>query len=788
MPSVPSELLRKVDDLQSQGHMEDAERVLRDALSAHARAADAMHRLAGMVFQRGAYSEAKALLERAMAQEPNVARYCLSLGQVHRAMTNLPDAEHWLQRALELDSTLADAWTLLGLVKKQQGQRSEAQACYERALQVDAQAAEAWLNQGNLDFEDGHLERAAARYSKAAEANPQMMPAHYHLGLVCARLSRHEQAVAHFLRALEIVPAATDCAHALAVTLCRLGRLPESERWYRQAADTQQPGFELLVGLALVLQQQQKYKDAIEIYGAAFAALKAGGGPAQSQAAAPIPIDPEGHSQDEEGDLAAGNPVADALNNVGVCLFHVGRLEEATNCFEGAIKLAPEFVSAIRNMAVVHSRVGRLQESSRFLDRALAIRPSYAWAHSGKLMNLNYLDTVGPTELLNEHLEFGRRHSTRALEGDRPRATGSRREEGRIRIGYVSPDFRRHSVAYFMEPILRHHDRRQFEIVCYYLHGDSDEVTHRLRAHSDAWHQLPGYASRRLAQRIQQDGVDLLFDLAGHTSASPTAFCFRPAARQATYLGYPTTTGLPAIDFRISDWLVDPPGFESRNAESVIRLPGSYFCYQPPLDEGVGPEREAVDLDTVRFGCFNNLRKISPTTLRLWAAILHAVPGARLLIKGFGVRDEGTRSGLLQTLSAAGIGSERIDLMHWSATTSSHLATYRTVDIALDTYPYNGATTTCEALFMGVPVITLAGETHASRMGMSILNAVGRAEWIAEGEERYVELALELAARAGELRKSRSALRELVLGARLTDAARFTREFESCLLQICSAA
>jgi len=782
-----SQLIRTADELQAVGRMEDAERALRDALSAQPSAADVMHRLAGVMFQRGEYHEAKELLERAMEQEPRVARYCLCLGQVHRALADLPEAERWLQRALELDSRLADAWTILGLLKKQQGQRADAQACYQRALLVDTQSPEAWLNLGNLEFEAGDLERAAASYSKAVTARPDMMAAHYHLGLVCARLSRDEPAVAHFLRALEIVPGATDCAHALAVTLRRLGKLQESERWYRHAADTKQPGFDLLVGLASVLQQQRKYKEAIDVYGMAFGALGTGGGPTQTHSADSIPMDPEGDLQDEEGDLRAGNPVADALNSVGVCLFHVGRIEEALNCFDGAVKAVPKFVSAIRNTAVVYSRVGRLEESLSFLDRALQIRPNYALAHSGKLLNLNYLETVTPAALLDEHLEFGRRHPTRPLESGKPVPTRVGRERERLRVGYVSPDFRHHSVAYFMEPILANHDRRRFEIFCYYLYGESDEVTNRLRAHSDAWYQLPGHASRQLARRVRQDGVDLLVDLAGHSSGSPTAFCFRPAAKQATYLGYPTTTGLPAIDFRISDWLVDPPGFESRNAETVIRLPGSYFCYQPPLDAGVHADRQGVELDTVTFGCFNNMRKISPTILRLWAAILHAVPGARLLIKGFGVRDEGTRSSLLQTLSAADIRGDRIDLMHWTATTSSHLATYQMVDIALDTYPYNGATTTCEALYMGVPVITLAGQTHASRMGASILSAIGRTEWVAESEARYVGLALELAACVQELRQTRRALRELVLGSRLTDAPRFTQEFESCLLQICSS-
>jgi predicted O-linked N-acetylglucosamine transferase (SPINDLY family) len=333
----------------------------------------------------------------------------------------------------------------------------------------------------------------------------------------------------------------------------------------------------------------------------------------------------------------------------------------------------------------------------------------------------------------------------------------------RLRIGHVSADFRDHPVARFLEPLIAHRDTAAFEIIAYSSVENPDEVTTSLRSRFDNWHDVAALNAGQLAELIRSHQIDILIDLAGHTSGGRLeTFARKPAPVQMTYLGYPDTTGLTAIDYRITDALADPPGAESRHTEQLARVEGCFLCYPWPQTE---PPRRATH-GPITFASFNNLAKISPTTIRLWRDVLAAVPSSRMLIKTTSLGDAPTRAVVAERFARLGLPLERVELLGPAPTQPEHLATYARVTVALDTFPYNGTTTTCEALSMGVPVVSLFGEHHASRVGLSLLTACGLAAWATDDPKRFVEIA----ARLAETRPTVSILRP--------DPAGFTRTIE----------
>jgi predicted O-linked N-acetylglucosamine transferase (SPINDLY family) len=349
----------------------------------------------------------------------------------------------------------------------------------------------------------------------------------------------------------------------------------------------------------------------------------------------------------------------------------------------------------------------------------------------------------------------------------------------------VSADFRRHSVAYFVEHVLAAHDRSRFDVWCYATQEKYDAVSERIRSSVDGWVDAGSLSDEELSARIAEDGIDLLVDLSGHTAGNRLpVFARRPARVQATWLGYPTTTGLRAIDFRVSDWAVDPQGYDRFSSERVLRMPASYFCYGAPRespDPGLPP---ALATGMVTFGSFNNLAKLSGATMRLWARVLEAVPGSRLLVKSKALVDEHTRDDLRERFERLGVSAERLEFRGWMEETSAHLAVYNEVDIALDSFPYNGATTTCEALWMGVPVLTLAGESHAARAGSSILRAAGREEWVASRTGEFIDKAATLAGDPVLLSRHRAGLRAQLRASELMNVEQFDRALEEHYLQM----
>jgi predicted O-linked N-acetylglucosamine transferase (SPINDLY family) len=417
-----------------------------------------------------------------------------------------------------------------------------------------------------------------------------------------------------------------------------------------------------------------------------------------------------------------------------------------------------------------------LDEAITAYRQAMVLRPPFSKAHSNLLLALNYHSSLDPSAVYDEHLRWNREHAE-PLQSFIQAHANDRSPERRLRIGYVSPDFYGHPVGHFLLPLLAQHDHERFEIFCDAQVSAPDGLTERLRAHADHWHSLIGISDAQAADFIRQHQIDVLVDLSGHTSDNRLLlFAHKPAPVQVTFLGYPNTTGLGTMDYRLTDNYADPPGLtESWHSERLFRLPQCAWCYQSAASPPVGPRKEGP----ITFGCFNHFAKVTEPMLRLWSRILHLVPGSRLLLKTRALGSESTRQRVRHVLGEAGIGVERLELRGYERAHNDHLALYQRLDVALDTFPYHGTTTTCEALWMGVPVVTLASQVHASRVGVSLLNNIGLPELIADTSEEYVRRAAELAGDLPRLSHLRSTLRQRMEKSPLMDAPRFARDIEA---------
>lgn len=520
------------------------------------------------------------------------------------------------------------------------------------------------------------------------------------------------------------------------------------------------------------------------------------------------------------GAITANPELPNAHFNLGVALGSQGRTQEAIQCFRRTIQLKPDHVLALYNLGhwlqqgfvldearscyervlaskptatdqvpanfdatVSHSLAnvlkaqGRMADANGYYRQALSLDPDMVGGHSDMLLALNY-DPPEPGHVFEEHLRWDLRHGYKGPIAYSYRQ--SRDPKRPLRIGYLSPDLYHHAVTFFFEPLLAEYDRSQFVTVCYAARQKSDFVTAHLKALSAHWRDVSSMNDEQVAYQIHDDQIDILVDLTGHMGENRLpVFSRKPAPIQVSWLGYPNTTGLRTMDYRLTDEVADPPGLTDRfYTERLVRLPRGFLCYRPsPTAPAVGPLPLLAN-GFVTFGSFNNLSKITPSTIDVWCSILHAVPHSRLILKNASFTDIPTRQPYYQEFEKHGIEPDRLDFRGMHRDLADHQATYCEIDIALDPFPYNGATTTCESLWMGVPVVTLAGDRHASRVGASLLTQVSLPEFIADTPDEYIRIALDNThewARLAELRRS---LREKMAASPLCDAKAFARAVE----------
>jgi protein O-GlcNAc transferase len=457
----------------------------------------------------------------------------------------------------------------------------------------------------------------------------------------------------------------------------------------------------------------------------------------------------------------------------------LGQVEDSAAALERALAIRPRDARLSAVQGAIYSETGRAEEALAPTREAATLDPGFV----GHWCNYAYAacssSSLSPEDLFAAHREVG---ESLFYPGDQPPLLVRDVDpERKLRVGILSPDLVRHSVTYFFEGLAERLDKSKFELVAYFSSSMGDEVTERLKKHFVRWHDLPGGKESDLAELIRNDRIDIAIDLAGYTEASLIWVLRRRVAPvQAMYLGYPHSSGLTSMDYRIVDAVTDPPGdADALATERLVRMPGCFLCYRPPPGSPAVPALEAGQ--PVRFGSFNRLVKISAATRRLWGRIMHAVPGSRLVLKDkIFVHEQGRRA-VERLMEAEGISADRLDLLARSPDPIDHLSLYGLIDVGLDTLPYNGTTTTCEALWMGVPVITAPGRAHVSRVSASILKTVGLDELIASDEDDYVRRAVALAGDRDRLATYRATLRGRMQASPLMDEAGHAARFGDVL-------
>ena len=467
---------------------------------------------------------------------------------------------------------------------------------------------------------------------------------------------------------------------------------------------------------------------------------------------------------------------APALTAMGNQFRAKGQLGAARDHYQAALRADPSLVEVETNLgAVLHDQFAH-REALDHHDRALAAKPDLALAHSNKLLGMHYADHVAPDRLYAEHLSWASMiESGRAGAGERQAGGWDMDPDRRLRIGYLSPDFRVHPVGWFFLTLLERHRSDRVETYCYALNDQADRQTAFIRSAAHHWRPVSSLSDSALEELIRADEIDILVDLAGHTAGNRLGvFAGRPAPVQATWLGYPDTTGLKAMDYRLTDGVADPDG--SLASEELVRLEGGFLCYRSPVDVAVDkPSRAGRG---VVFGSFNNLAKLNDSVVDCWAEILKRVSDSRLMLKARSFADPDTRARCLHAFGDRGIAPQQLDLRERTRDLRDSFAAYNAMDIALDPFPYNGTTTTFDALWMGTPVVALAGDRHSGRVGASILTHAGAEDLIAESTGDYIDLAVALAQDQGRLDALTRSLRASLEASSLMDATGFADKME----------
>ncbi len=731
------------------GQFDDARERFVRAVALQPDFADAHYNLANSLRSLGRLDEAAASYKRALDFKPDWVQAHGNLGNVLQALGQHNDAIACYRHVLEIQPDNATAHFNLGNVLRDNGQLDAAVTSYQRALQFDPDCAETHLNLGTVLKTMGQLDGALQNYRRALQVKPDLVDAHINMGNTLKELDQADKAIECYRRALEIDPGSANAHSNLSTILRDFGRFDEALASCRRALEIDPEFAEAHSNLGNVLRDLGQFDAAAASYRRALA------------------IRPD---------------YAQAHGNLGNVLLDLGQLDDAVASLRQAIALKPDFSEAHSNLGSALRSLGKLDEAVASLHRALEIKPNYPAVHSNLLFIHNYLADQPADLLLAASLRFGdivARQARPFLAW--PKACTS---DQCLRIGIVSGDLSAHPVGYFVESVLAalaSSARSRVELIAYPTVHKEDALTARIKGLFSAWTPLAELNDETAAHLIHSDGVHVLIDLSGHTAGNRLPlFAWKPAPVQVSWLGYFATTGVSAIDYLIADPWTLPSSEEQNFTEKIWRLPETRLCFtEPDVPVSVSP-LPALSNHYVTFGCFNNLAKMNDRVVALRSRVLHAVPNSRLLLKATQFHEPSMRTSIVERYAACGINADRL-VMEGASPRAEYLAAYHRMDIALDPFPYTGGTTSAEGLWMGVPVLTLAGERFLSRQGVGLLMNAGLPGWIATDEDDYVARAVSLTGDLHHLATLRQQLRAQVLASPLFDAPRFARHFEAAL-------
>jgi len=759
------------------GRRAEAEAIYREVLAEFPDHAGALHLLGVLAGQAGSTDSAIELIGRAVAIKADVPQYHSNLGEFYCRAGQWDRAIGSLSRAIELKPDLAVAHGNLGNALKAAGRRNEAIAAYRRAIALKGDDAAVQSNLGVVLQQEGHWDEAIAAYRRAIALEPALAEASYNLGTTLRLLGQLDDAITAFSRAVALRPDFAEAHGNLGRALLDAGRIDEAVDALRRAIEAERDDPLAYYQLGNALRQKGQDEAAIAAYRRAIE-LKPDHALAHNNLG--VALEEAGRLDEAVAayrraiDLEPG--LAEVHYNLGGAWKRLGQMDEAIAAFGRAIELRPDHAESYNNLAGALHDIGRLNEARDCFRKAAELNPQSTAAASNLAFTSYYDPDLDAQAILDEHRRWARRYAEPLADQVRPHLN-DRTPERRLRVGFLSPDLCFHPVGQALHPLFLHHDRRHVEFVGYSDVRAPDRYTEQFKSLSEEWHDIVSLSDSQVADRIRADRIDILVDPTLHCAGNRLlVFARKPAPVQVTLLGPPTTTGLTTMDYRLTDSYLDPPGVSDADyTEQSVRLPHSFWIFPVPEQSPPVSALPVLSNGFVTFGCLNQFAKVTRPALDLWVKILKLLPGSRLVLQSPPGSHQGAICALFQQ---GGIAPERLDFVD-RAPRFEYLRRFQNIDLGLDPFPYNGHSSTFDPLWMGVPVITLAGRTVVGRAGVSILSNVGLTELIAHTPEEYIAIAVALARDPARLAGLRAGLRQRMQASPLMDGAQYAKDVEA---------
>ena len=801
--------------LQAQGRIEEA-LVSFELAAANAAGDPQIHNNLGIALaQVGRFSRAEACFRYAASLDPSFADAFANLGKTLKAQAKLDAALTSFEQALSINSDHIGALVNLALTLAETARLDEAAGIYTRALTLAADVPEIHYNFGNLLYQQGKRSEAADSYRRAVALRPSFFEAHNNLGSVLKdlglpeaipcleravalnpnqvdlhvnladalhRFDRPDEAAAGYRRALELDAACSAAHNGLGIILFNRGHLAQARTYFERAISFKPDFAQALNNLGITYEAENQLASALDFY---MRALQIDAGRSEvhhnlgNLHAKLGRVEQAARYYQRAIDLDPTSP--GPHNGLGSVFLNQGRLTEARGCFERALALYPCYPEAVNNLGNVWKSQGYFAEALECYRRAWKFKQTCMYAYSNYLFCLNYDPSQDNQALAAKHREWGERYGRHAAVGTC--YSNERDPEKALRVGLVSPDFGRHPVGYFLAPLLRESDPQRVQYYCYSNRWQEDDLTARLRTFVHCWRCVKNRSDRELAELIRSDGIDVLIDLAGHTADNRLdCFAWRPAPVCVHWAGY--CHSVPSVDFSIWDWIQVPKHEERWFVETIVRLPEARWCYEAPDYAPSVTDPPLLRRGYATFGSFNNLTKLNREVVELWSRVLQAVPCSRLLLSWRTLTDLAECERVKAAFAAHAIAPDRLELQPGAHSHAGVLGEYANVDIALDPFPFTGCLTTCEALWMGLPVVTLPRSRPASRQTQAFLTALGRTEWVARDTDDYIRIGRALAGDPVRLATFRREQRGRMRASPLCDGSRFAGDFEAALREM----
>lgn len=766
-------------DIQvAQGNVIEAESCYRRALELTPEAGLTLHSLGLILDQQNRFAEAEAAYRKALQTTPDDANTHYHLSLNLKSQSRWQESESSCRKALDIQPDFSEAHAHLAALLQQQGRMNEAEASCRKALQLNPALASAHFCLGMLAHQQGRLADAEAAYRQALALQAGHHGALDYLAVLLQGQGRYAETETAYLtaaantpgdatplcklasmqmdfgklqeaernlrKAISIQPDYADAHGTMGILLMSVGQFPAAEASFQQVLKIRPDDAIVFDNLGVIAYQQKHFANAIIYFKRAT-------------------------------ELAPG--MLNAHNNLASVYKRLGRLQEAADSYQYVLQTDASNPKSYDNLAMIYADQGQLDEAIALYRKAMQLAPDAAEIYSHLLFALNYHPELSSAAIYAEYDGYDQRFAQPLKQ--KWRAFSNQRDAGkRLKIGYVSPDLFTHPVRHFLEPLLAHHDKREFEVHVYsYAQPEwEDAVTKRYQSYADHWVQTLTMSDDAMAERIRADGIDILIDLAGHTGNHRLqVFARKPAPVSASWLGFAYTTGIKAIDFMLMDSTCMPAGCEAFFAEQPWRLETPGYAFRPSENMGSVNSLPALQNGYISFGSLSRAIRINDKVIAVWAGILHKVAGAKLIIDSVSFAESSMQESFIAKFEAHGIPRSRLDIGFHSPPWD----TMRKIDIGLDCFPHNSGTTLFESLYMGVPYVTLADRPSMGLLGSSILEGAGHPEWIARTEQEYIDKAVALASDMANLAQLRRGLREQTKASALMDETGFTRKVET---------